>query len=395
MRRRGWVFALFVVLALVAAACQRGETPGGPEAKPTFKMVFMGDLTGPNKSLCIGPSNATEMKIAEANADAAFPVRIDFFPEDTQGDKDKALPIAQKYAADDEVVGVVGPCFSGESFSSNPILQAAQIPQVTPSATNPGLAAQGWTSWFRAVANDDVQSGLTPDVFSKYVKATKVFIGHDKSAYGEGLAKLVNDQSKAAGINVVGFEAADPGLEDYSSIVTKVIGSGADTFYWGAYEKEAGLIVRQLRDRGFKGTFVGADGSKGTNLLSVGGAAAEGVILTCPCLDPNVSDDAAAMKFAADYKAKYGTEPTIYAAEGNDATLLLLEAIRKAGKPGADIKAYRDTVAKNVAASSVKGLTRTLEFEKNGELKGAPGLYLYKVEGGKFKLLGLVSEVAK
>jgi branched-chain amino acid transport system substrate-binding protein len=194
----------------------------------------------------------------------------------------------------------------------------------------------------------------------------------------------------------VAFEAADPGKEDYGALVSKAVTSGADVFYWGGYEREAGLIVKQLKARGFKGTFVGGDGSKGDNFLKGGGAAANGAILTCPCLDPNASDTAAAKTFVADYKAKFGTPPTIYAAEGHDAALITIEAIRKAGAPSGDMVAYRQKINENVAQTpDLTGLARSYKFEPNGELAGTPGLYLYKVENGKYTLLGLVVDLIK
>lgn len=392
MRRRYGVLAFVSVLALAGAACQPG---GAPAEKETLKIAFLGDLTGPNKSLCIGPHQATQLLIEQTNAAGDLPVTLEYSPQDTQGDPTKALPIAKALAADDTVIGVVGPCFSGESESTGPDFEAAGFPRVTPSATRPSLALQGWTGWFRVVSNDDAQSGDTPKVLTNYAKGTKIFIAHDKSSYGEGLATLVNQATRAAGGNVVGFEADDPGKEDYSSLVTKAISAGADVFYWGAYEKEAGLIVKQLRERGFTGKFVGADGSKGTNLLSVGGAAAEGAILTCPCLDPNTSNDPDAVKFVTDYQAEFGAAPEIYAAEGHDATLVIIEAIEKAGD-FTDITAYRETVKENVAATSgLKGVTTTISFQANGELAGAPRTWLYLVQGGKFTLVGPIAEVVK
>ncbi|MGH2704340.1 MAG: branched-chain amino acid ABC transporter substrate-binding protein [Actinomycetota bacterium] len=396
MRKRLGPVALLALMSLLAAACGRDTTGGGGgEAKPTYKIVFMGDLTGPNKSLCIGPKNTGQLLAEQGNKSGDLPVKIEYVPEDTQGDRDKAVPIAQKYVADASVIAILGPCFSGESFSTGPHFEAAGIPRVSPSATNPGLAQLGWKYWFRTIANDDEQSGITPDVFKKYVKSQKVFIGHDKTAYGEGLATLVRDKSVAAGVNVVGFEAVDPGKEDYSALVTKVTGSEADTFYWGAYEKEAGLIVKQLREKGFKGTFVAADGTKGSDFLAVGAASADGAVITCPCVDPTTTDDPVAKKFVSDYRAKFNSEPTIYTSEANDAMLVIFEALKKAGTPTSDIKAYRDKVRDAIAKTKLKGITRVIEFQASGEMKVPPGIFLYKVEGGKYKLLGLAAELVK
>ena len=108
--------------------------------------------------------------------------------------------------------------------------------------------------------------------------------------------------------------------------------------------------MKQLREKGSKIQFMGADGSKDTTFLAAK-AAVEGSYLTCPCVDPNISTDPAAVKFVADYKAKYNVKPGIYGGEGFDAVNLIASAIKAAGAPGSDIKAYRAKVAANLAST--------------------------------------------
>ncbi len=395
--RRSWtgIFPLAVVAALLAAGCQRAPTQA---AKPEYKVAFIGALTGDYAMLVVGARDGAKLAIDEANAKGDLPVKLVLQEEDSQGDKDKAVPIAQKLAGDDKVVAVIGPAFSGESFAANPILQAAGIPQVTPSATNPGLAQQGWKAWFRGVGNDNSQGGPTPDVILTYLKGKKVFLAHDKGAYGEGLATIVRDGLKtAAPDSVMGFEGVDPGKSDYSPLATKIAQSAADVFYWGAYDKEGALILKQARERGWKGTYVGADGSKSNTFIETAGDAAEGAIVTCPCADPTASKDPVAQKFVTDAKAKGYDPGRIYSGEGYDAALVIIEAIRKAGAPGADIKEYRRKVAENIrAAKGLKGVTKTYEFQANGELApSSVAIYLYKVENKKWVLLGRVDELVK
>ncbi|MGH7425909.1 MAG: ABC transporter substrate-binding protein, partial [Candidatus Methylomirabilales bacterium] len=129
----------------------------------------------------------------------------------------------------------------------------------------------------------------------------------------------------------------------------------------------------------------------------VGAAAAEGAVLTCPCADPNTSQDAEAKAFGAAYKEKFGEEPTIYAGEGYDAATILIEAIRKAGKPAAGVRAYREAVTGNVAATSgLKGVTKAYRFQASGELVSeAVEIYLYRVKGGKYVLEGTAADLLK
>jgi branched-chain amino acid transport system substrate-binding protein len=393
-RKRIAGLAVLAALALVAAACGREqEAP----RKPTLKIAFMGALTGDYAQLVIHAKQGAQLAIEQANAKGDLPVRLELLPEDTQGSKDNALPIANQLKDDTSVVAVIGPAFSGESFAVNPILGQAGIPQVTPSATNPGLNAIAGVSgktWFRAVGNDNSQAEPTPDIIFKYLKGTKVYVAHDKSAYGQGLATIVRDgvQQKYPG-KLAGFEGVDPGKKDYSPLVSKIIQSGADVLYWGAYSPEGSLILKQLRERGSRVQYVGADGSKDDTFLKIG-ADAEGAVLTCPCSDPTASSDPDARKFVTDYKARWNADPGVYGGEGYDSALLIIDAIRKAGA-FTSIADYRAKVARNLKETrGLKGVTKTYEFQDNGELvASAVQIYVYKVVGGKFVLQGKASEL--
>ncbi|MGH2706774.1 MAG: branched-chain amino acid ABC transporter substrate-binding protein, partial [Actinomycetota bacterium] len=343
MKTRYARLALIAAVALVGAACRQGGNSAG---KPLYKIGFMGDLTGPTSLLVIGPMKGAELAIKQANDQDDLPVRLQLGRQDTEGKPDKAASLAQLLAADDRVLTVIGPAFSGESFSAGPILQQAGVPQVTESATNPGLAQQGWKLWFRALGNDNAQGGAVPNVVQKVIKGQKVFIGHDNTAYGAGLSAIVADGFPKEA--VVGFEAVDPGKEDYSALATKIIASGADVFFWAGYSPEAGKILKQARDRGFKGAFLGPDGSRDDKFLELAGPASQDAYFVCPCADVTTSKDSVAEKFLADYKSMFGEDPIIYSAEGYDSANLIIEAIRKAGDPGGDLGAYRGKLADNL-----------------------------------------------
>ncbi|HMC04252.1 MAG TPA: ABC transporter substrate-binding protein, partial [Actinomycetota bacterium] len=169
---RNWrlvAVAMLATLSIVAAACGK-STSTGSSSKPAYKIGFLGALTGSDAQLVVGSEKGANLAIKQANDKGDLPVTLSLDAQDTQGDKDKAVPLASKLAGDANVLAVIGPAFSGESLSANPTLQQAGIPQITPSATNPALAQSGFKAWFRAVGNDFSQGGPAPDVASKIIK---------------------------------------------------------------------------------------------------------------------------------------------------------------------------------------------------------------------------------
>ena len=59
---------------------------------------------------------------------------------------------------------------------------------------------------------------------------------------------------------VVGNDGIQQKQTDFGPSVTKVKASGADALFFGGYSPEAAPLIKQLRDAGWKGTFVVADG---------------------------------------------------------------------------------------------------------------------------------------
>jgi len=391
MRRTTKLLALVAILALVAGACSKKTTTTAD--KPEYKIWVIGALTGDYAQLFIHAANGAQMAIDQANAKGDLPVKLTLVPGDSGGDKDKATPIVNQLKDDAKVLGVIGPGFSGESYAVNPILGAAGIPAITPSATSPGLDAIANVSgslWWRAVGNDLDQGTPAARLLFSYLKAKKVFIAHDKSAYGQGLATIVKDKvtTDPGASAIVGFEGVDPGKKSYSALVTKIANSGADFLFWGGYSPEGALIMQQLRDAGSKVTFLGADGSKDDTLLKAK-TAVEGAYATCPCSDANVATDALSKQFVIDYKAKFNVPPGVYAEEGFDVANIFVTAIKTAGAPGSDIAAYRTTIATTIAGISYPGIAKTYKFQPNGELVADQvHVFLFQVKDNAFSQIG-------
>jgi len=114
------------------------------------------------------------------------------------------------------------------------------------------------------------------------------------------------------------------------------------------------------------------DGVKDEGFITAAGEkAAEGTIMTCPCLPP----DKAGGSFYADYKKAYNAEPATYGAEGFDAAKILLDGIA-AGKTS------RPDMVTFVKSYDQPGVTKQLKFDDKGE-PSEISVWAYKVEAGK------------
>ena len=373
---RSWqAVAVAAVAGLVLSACGTTEDNGdsggsggsGGDAACDLKLAFFGPETGPAAGLGKPIIQGAQLAVDQYNEDADCEVELTNF--DSQGSPDEAPALATEVAGDESIIGVVGPAFSGESAAAGPIFAEAGVPTVSPSATNPALSENGWDTFHRALGNDATQGPAAARYIKDTLKAKKTFVIDDASEYGAGLAGIVEDD--LGGSAVAGSDTIQVGDTDFSATVSKVVDSKADAVFFGGYYAEATILIGQLRDGGFDGTFVVADGVKDPAFLDAGDAA-EGSIITCPCIPDT---DPAVAEFADAYEAEFGEAPGTYAAEAYDAATIFLDGIK-------DGASDREAMLDFVNNYDEPGITKQLKFDETGEPADVH-VYAYKVDGGK------------
>lgn len=360
--------ALAGVFALTLSAC---GTSGGDDDEPnasgdcTAKFAFLGPKTGDYANLGINIINGAKVALAEYNeGDPKCDVTLDEY--DSQGDPEKATPLAQQIINDTDVVGVVGPTFSGESDATGPAFAEAKLVTVSASATNPDLTKNGWDTFHRILGNDSTQAPAVAKYIKETMAAKSVMVVDDASEYGKGLADGV---AEALGALVTETDSVKQKETDFSATVTKAKASGTEVLFFGGYYAEAGLLAKQLKQGGYTGAFVSGDGSLDPGFVSAAGAeSAEGAVLTCPCAP-------SAGEFLDKYKDVAGQDPGTYSAEGYDVMNVFLQGLDAGNEDRASMLEW-------VNGYDAQALTKNIKFDEGGEVSEIV-IYAYKVEGGK------------
>jgi len=361
--RHGLVRALggVAILALVAgsAACNK-STGGGSTSSGSkncgYEIAYFGALTGSSANLGVNIEQGAELAVVQYNdKNGKDCVTIKKF--DSQGKPDVAPGLARQLVTDKKIIGIVGPPFSGESEAANPIFNDAGIPLITPSATRVSLSSHGWKVFHRAVANDGAQGPGAANYIKNVLKATKVFVADDQSAYGAGLADVVKS---TLGSLVAGTDKtdADGKQTDFSATVNKIVQSQATAFFYGGYYQNAGLLRKQLTAANWKGTLVAGDGVDDPGYATAAGNdAAAGSIVTCPCSPASKAGGT----FVADYKAKWTVDAGTYSDVAYDAANMFLKGIDAGNTTPEKMNSYLKTV-------KYTGVANTYKFTDVGEL---------------------------
>ena len=348
----------------------RAAGDGNAKCDPKTTVAYVGAVTGPNAQLGINIYKGAELALKEHN-DANPDCQVAFTKLDTEGDPNKATGPVSQVVNDENVVAVLGLPFSGESKATGQILEEAGMPHITPSATNPGLTEQGWTTFFRALGNDNVQGPAAADLTAA-VGADKVYVIQDDSDYGIGLGAAAIE---ALGDRLVGTDKVTTAQKDFSATVAKVINAKPDAVFYAGYYAEAAPLDQQLVSKGFEGLFVGPDGVKDQQFINLAGDSSNNSYFTCPCAPGELIPE-----FAAAYEDLNGEPSGTYSVEAYDVMTIFLTAI-DAGNT------TREDILKFLQDYSGQGLGKFYEWDETGELAELP-VFGYKVEDGKVVSVG-------
>lgn len=369
-------------LTLGGVACADESDNGGGGGDATeVTLAFVGAQTGPNRQLGINISNGAQIAIDEYNAEDPE-VKVSLKMYDTQGAEDQGGPQADKVIADissDNVVGVIGPAFSGESKNAIPKFNQAKLPNISASATATTLPELGGEYWHRVLANDAVQGPAVATFMADTLGAQKVMVVDDQSEYGTGLADNVIATLEDKGVEH-DTSSLNPDAADYASTVNAARSADPDVVYFAGYYSDAAKLVKQMRDSGMDQRFVSSDGSLDQELVKGAKDAAEGALLSCTCSWAVGSDDPKVQAFAKTYKTEYGYDPATYSSEGYDAARAFLMAIGEGNTDPESINEYLKTV-------DFQGVSKQIKFEDTGEL-ASKDVFIDEVVDGKIQLLG-------
>jgi branched-chain amino acid transport system substrate-binding protein len=376
--------ALFAGVLLFTGCGDKGGTSGtAPADAATIKIGQFASLTGSEATFGVSSDEGTRLAVDEINAaGGVLGKKIELITEDNRSAAGESATIVKKFISRDKVVAVLGEVASGRSLEGAPICQAAGIPMISPSSTNPKVTEVG-DCIFRVCFIDPFQGKLLANFANKTLKAKRVSVLTDvASAYSVGLAQFFKDSFAAAGGEILSEQKYASKDKDFKAQLTAIKALNPDAICAPGYYTEAGLIVKQARELGITVPIFGGDGWEAPELIKIAGGDALKNTFYSTHFSP-AQDSPAAKKFVDAYKAKYnGKVPDAMAALGYDSAITLVEAIKKAGS--AEPAKIKDALAK----TDFEGVTgRTKLDAKRDASKPA---VIITVENNDFKFLQTV-----
>ncbi|EPX56130.1 Branched-chain amino acid ABC transporter, amino acid-binding protein [Cystobacter fuscus DSM 2262] len=348
---------------------------GSARAADTIKIGLLAPMTGSWASEGQEMKKNVELLASELNAKGGLlGKQVEVIIGDDGGDPRTASLAAQRLSTQG-VVAVVGTYGSAVTEATQNIFDEASIIQVANGSTSVRLTEKGLKYFFRTCPRDDEQ-GRVAAATLETMKAAKVALLHDNSAYSKGLADEIRGILKAKKINVVFFDALTPKEQDYSTILTQLKAAGPDVVFFTGYYPEAGLLLKQKKRMGWNVPLLGGDAINNPDLVKIAGKdAAEGFQFLSPPV-PKDLDTPEAKAYLTSYTKKYNETPgSIYGVLAGDGFRVVTKAIAETKSTDADkLREYLTTRLKDFP-----GLTGKISFNAKGDRLGE--LYrVYKVE---------------
>ncbi|MCK6386915.1 branched-chain amino acid ABC transporter substrate-binding protein [Zoogloea sp.] len=350
-------------------------------ADVVVKLGFAGPLTGPVSHLGKDEQYGAQLALDDANGKGVVlggqKVRFELLAEDDQADPRTATTVAQRLV-DAGVKGVVGHVTSGAAIPASRIYEQAGVPSITPSATSPKLTQQKFKTTYRVIANDMQQGAAMARFATEALKAKRIAVIDDRTAYGQGLADAVVDNLKRLGVTPVGREFTNDKATDFSAILTRLKAAKPDAIFYGGMDAQGAPLLRQMRQLGIEARYLGGDGVCTTEMIKLAGPAISADVF---CTQAGIPMDKmpAGKSFNERFLKRFSVPVQLYAPYSYDAASALVEAMKLADS--ADPARYLPLLQK----VSFKGVTGNVAFDASGDIREG-GVALYQYQSGKWQL---------
>ncbi len=354
MKTIAGVVALIAMLAVVMTGCG-----GSQSSSDTIKIGANLEMTGNNATFGKSASNGALLAIKQVNTKGGvLGKQLNLVIADNKSEAAEAANSMQKLITQDKVVAVIAPIASSSVIAGAQVNQDNKVLAISPTASNPKVTVDPATNkvrdfMFRAAFIDPFQGSVMANFASKSLKAKTAAIYIDNSSdYAKGLGQFFKETFIKNGGQIVAEEAYLAKDTDFKATLTKIKVANADVVFVPGYYQEVGMLIKQAREIGLTMPVLGGDGWDSAKLPEIAGGAALNNTFFANHYSPD--DNSSEIKtFVEAYKQEYNETPDAFAALAYDATMMVIESIKRANS--VDTVKIKDELAKTKDYTAVSG----------------------------------------
>ncbi|MDQ0416716.1 branched-chain amino acid transport system substrate-binding protein [Croceifilum oryzae] len=368
--KRNFLTILTVFGLVTATAVGCSTDAGGNNA---IKIATQSPLSGSSSTLGEAIKLGAQLALEENQEKfKKLGFTLELVPFDDQGDPKVGVSNAQKLAADQSILGVVGHLNSGVAIPASSTYENNSIAMVSPANTAVELTEQGKKSVNRIVARDDFQGPAAFGFATDNLKAKNIFIIQDKSAYGQGLAENFKKVAEQKQAKILAYEGITVGEQDFNGVLNQVVAKKPDLIYFGGLYGEGGLLVKQAREKGLNIPVMGGDGFDSSDMVKIAGKGVKNTFYTSVAAD--ISNTSEGQNFVKKYQAKFGDKKSVqsFSYYGYDSMGVILKGLEDSITKNGNKKPTREQVRDAIrAVQDYQGIATKVGFDAKGDNKYA------------------------
>jgi branched-chain amino acid transport system substrate-binding protein len=334
--------------------------------KGTIKLAVQAPLSGEQAALGEHVKLGAQLAVEEASkAFKALGYDLVFVPYDDQAKPEVGVANARNIVADPNVLALVGHFNSGVALPASEVYKDAMLAMISPANTATEITDRGYPNVNRVCGRDDVQGPVGARFAAQDLKLKSVYIIHDKTLYGQGVADNFRQEAIKLGLKVLGYDGTEE-RANFAPMIIPMRARNPDLVYFGGIYYQGGLLLKQMREKGVKAAFMGPDGLDSSEMVKITGAQVIGSYYTTVAGPPDAYPETAA--FAKKFKQRFGKEVESFGMYGYDAAQVGLKAIEQAIQANGGKKPSRAEVSAAVRKlKNFKGVTGSITFDNKGD----------------------------
>lgn len=338
---------LFFVLTTLLVACGGNESSSGSEVKGesgsnSADVIKIGSLHPLSGGLALEGQemrDAVKLAVEQRNAAGGIKsldgVKVELIETDHEGSPEKGVSEVQKLDREG-ALGVIGAYSSGVALPATQEAERAKLPFVIDIGSANDITERGFKYTFRlqpaaTTFSKDFLEILDELNANASEKLTKVMLVHEDSVFGTSIAEAVKSLSNEHGIEVVGVLPHAASAADLSTTINKISSAKPDIVVATTYLRDGVMLVEGIENSNFT--------PKAIIGVANGAFSNASFLSDYQKINQNIMDvnytinqkSELAKEVSEAYKEKFGREIGPNGAYSYMATVVLLDAIERAG----------------------------------------------------------------
>ncbi|MFD4234346.1 bifunctional serine/threonine-protein kinase/ABC transporter substrate-binding protein [Streptomyces sp. NPDC058542] len=355
-----------------------GEGDDGKAARPELRIGLQADLSGPSAALGKGQDRAARLAVAEHNAQGDAPFTLRLTTVDDGGDEERARAAVRRFAEDPLLVAALGATGTDAAREALVAYDEAALPLLS---VVDGDIRHLNRIFLCARPRNDMQMLPVAQFLGAY-EIDKVALVDDGTEYGRQTTRFLDTGLRGNGRTVLA-ETVREGTRDLDAEAERIAAKRPGAVVYGGGWRDAGRFAKSLARAGFLGPKIGTQAVHDPRFLAEAGEDAAGWLVVSTAADP--ASVPSVHPFAAAYRKRFDSAPPLFAAEAYDAVGLIAACARGLGRE----RITRQDLLPALRTTSYKGVSKSYAFEPANGMYTGTGVFVYRVERGRFRYIGM------